>query len=138
LPAYQPHESIEGNEIHGHSRDPIRYQRAMIVKGIKCFVFKTEFNVGAEIITVLAPGTPTLGEKPLTAKGDTLGSDTAVILSIALNRTHKNISHVTHTHGANIWEFKQQTNVKVITPRQEIINAQQKRLSIPKANSGEE
>jgi hypothetical protein len=50
-----------------------------------------------------------------------------LITTIAESRTQKTVSHVSHTHGANEWEFKQQTNVKVVTPRQEIMDALQKR-----------
>jgi hypothetical protein len=42
-------------------------------------------------------------------------------------RIQKAVSHVSHTHGANEWEFKQQTNIKVVTPRQEIMDALQRR-----------
>jgi hypothetical protein len=73
------------------------------------------------------------------------GCDTALITTIAKSRTprqkdlfQKPVSHVSHTHGANEWEFKQQTNVKVVTPRQEIVNALQKRNNnAPLLNIGE-
>jgi hypothetical protein len=73
MPAHKPGESIEGLEIQGHSRDPLRFQSTKEINGIKCFVFKAEFN------------------------------------------------------AFSVWGFIQQTNVKVVTPRQEIVNALYKR-----------
>jgi thioredoxin reductase len=78
--------------------------------------------------------TPLIDINALTAKGERLGSDTVFIATIAKTRTPRqrdlfqdNVSHVSHKHGANIWGSKQQTNIKIITPRQEVINAFQKR-----------
>ena len=134
MPAHKAGESIEGLKIQGHSRDPLRYQRTEIINGIKYFLFKAEFNVFAEVIIQLTCGTPQIDENALITKGETIGCDTALITTIATTRTprqrdlfQKTVSHVSHTHGASEWEFKQQTNVKVVTPRQEIKNALQKR-----------
>jgi len=141
VPAHKPGESIEGLEIRGHSRDPLRYQRTAIINGIKCFLYKAEFNVFAELVIELTCGTPQIDKNALIMKGDTIGCDTALIATIASTRTpqqgnlfQKTTSHVSHKHGASEWEFKQQTNVKVITPRQEIINALAKRLNDQKTN----
>jgi len=134
MPAHKPGESIEGLKIQGHSRDPLRYQRPVKINGIKCFLFKAEFNVFAELIIELTHGTQQIDENALIVKGETIGCDTALITTIASARTPRQrdlfqeiTSHVSHTHGASEWESKQQTNVKVVTPRQEIINALQKR-----------
>ena len=134
MPALKPSESIEGLKIQGHSRDPIRSQPARKINGIKCFLYKAEFNVLAEVVIELTCGTQQIDKNALTAKGETIGCDTALITTIASARTprlkEKTASHVSHTHGANEWEFKQQTNVKVVIPRYEIINALQKRLAM--------
>jgi hypothetical protein len=132
MPALKPSESIEGLEVGGHSRDPLRYQRTIKTNGIKYFLYKTEFDVFAEIVVELIPGTPQIEKKALVKKGDTIRCDTALITTIAHGRTpplfrQKAVSHESHTHGASEWEFSQKTNVKVVTPRQEIINALQKR-----------
>ena len=134
MPAHKPSESIEGLKIQGHSRDPLRYQRTEIINGIKYFLFKAEFNVFAEVIIELTCGTQQIEKDALITKGETIGCDTALITTIAKGRTprqkdvfEKPTSHVSHTHGANEWELKQQSNVKVVTPRYEIINALQKR-----------
>jgi hypothetical protein len=129
MPAHQPGESIEGMRIHGHSRDPLRYQRKAVVNGIKCFIFKAEKNVVAKISISLAGNIRKLDKNALTAADETLGCNTAILTTVAKTRTPRErdlfqapASHITSTHGANIWESKQQTNVKVVTPRQEIIN----------------
>jgi len=134
MPAHKPGESIEGLEIQGHSRDPLRYQSTKEINGIKCFIFKAEFNVFAEIVVELSSKMPQIYADALTTKGESLGSDTALISIIAKTRTPRqrdlfqNIaSHVSHTHGASEWGSKLQANIKVVTPRQEIVNALQKR-----------
>jgi hypothetical protein len=134
MPAHKPGESIEGLEIQGHSRDPLRFQSTKKINGIKCFIFKAEFNVFAEIVVELPEDTQQIYINALTTMGERLGSDTALIAIIAKTRTprqrdlfQKIISHASHKHGASEWKSIQQTNVKVITPRQEIVNALQKR-----------
>lgn len=134
MPAHKPNESIEGDKIYGHSRDPLRSQPVKKINGIKCFIFKAEFDVFAETVIGLMHDTNKIGEAALISKGEKIECDTALIATIAKGRTprqkdlfQKTTSHVTHTHGANEWEFKQQTNVKVVTPRQQIIDALQKR-----------
>jgi hypothetical protein len=124
MPAHKPCESIEGLKIQGHSRDPLRSKPVKKINGIKYFIYKAEFNVFAEIIVGLVPDTlpgKKIDEKALTADGETLGCDTALITTLAKSRTQKVVSHVSHTHGASEWEFQEQTNVKVVTPRQEVI-----------------
>jgi len=142
VPAHKPGESIEGLEIQGHSRDPLRSQPTRKINGKRCFVFKAEFNVFAEIIIELTCGTKLIDVNALITKGETIGCDTALITTIASGRTprlkgltQKTTSNVTHTHGANEWDFKQQTNVKVVTPRQIIVNAQQKRKGNLQSNA---
>jgi hypothetical protein len=137
MQAHNPGESIEGTRIHGHSRDPLRFQPAKKTNGIKYFRFKVEFNVFAEVVIGLATGIQKIDTNAFTTRGDSLGSDTALITTIAKTRTprkrdlfQKPASSVSHTHGANEWEFKQQTNVKVVTPRQEIRDALHKRNEI--------
>jgi len=134
VPAHKPSESIEGLEIQGHSRDPLRFRSTKKINGIKCFIFKAEFNVFAEIIVELEGETPQIDINALTARGEKLGSDTVLITTIAKTRTphqkdlsQKTVSHVSHKHGASVWGFIRQTNVKIVTPRQEIVNALQKR-----------
>ena len=136
MPAYQPGESIEGEKVYGHSRDPIRFQTSRIINGIKCFLYKAEFNVYGEVLIGLAQCTPKIEMEALVTEGAAISCDSALVAITAKTRTprqqdlfQKHISHVTHTHGANAWEPKHQTNIKVITPRQEIINALQKRNS---------
>jgi hypothetical protein len=134
MQAHKSGESIEGERIYGHSRDPLRSQPAKKINGIKCFLFKAEFNVVAEVVIELTAGVQQIDKNALTARSDTLGSNTALIATIATTKTprqrdlfQKPRSRVSHTHGASEWESKQQTNVKVVTPRQEIINALYKR-----------
>jgi len=134
MPAHKPGESIEGLEIKGHSRDPLRFLSTKKINGIKCFVFKAEFDVFAEIVVELADETPQIDINALTARDEKLGSDTALIATIAKTRTprqidlfQKIVSHASHKHGASVWGSIHQTNVKVVTPRQEIVNALQKR-----------
>jgi hypothetical protein len=130
MPAHKPGESIEGLKIQGHSRDPLRSNPVKKINGLKYFVYKAEFNVFAEIVAGLSPDIlpdKKIDKNALIIEGETLGCDTALITTIAKDRTQKIVSHVSHTHGASEWDFKQQTNVKVVTPRQEIIDALQKR-----------
>jgi len=131
MPAHKPNESIEGLIIQGHSRKPIRSIPVKKINGMKCFMFKAEFNVFAEILTALSSKAPQIYEDSFITIGETLGSDAALIATVAKTRTpnySQNLkSHVSHTHGANEWKFKEHTNVKVIIPRQEIINALEKR-----------
>jgi hypothetical protein len=130
MPAHKSGESVEGLKIQGHSRDPLRSKPVKKINGLKYFVYKAEFNVFAEIVAGLSPDIlldKKLDKNALIMEGETLGCDTALIITIAKNRTQKAVSHVSYTHGASEWEFTQQTNVKVVTPRQEIIDALQKR-----------
>jgi hypothetical protein len=128
MPAYRPKESIEGEKIFGDSRDPLRFQRIQQINGKKCYVFKAEFNVHAEIGAALPSGTGKIDENALTEPGEKLGSDTAIITSLCQKFSSVLKSNVTSTHSGNTWNFSKQTNVKVITPRQQIINAKEKRL----------
>jgi hypothetical protein len=127
MPAHKPAESIEGLKIQGHSRAPLRSKPVKKINGLKYFIYKAEFNVFAEIVAALSPDILPIEKNALIIEGETIGCDTALITTIAQNRTQKTVSHVSHTHGASKWEFKQQTNVKVVTPRQEIVDALQKR-----------
>jgi len=134
VPAFNRSESIEGLKIKGHSRDPLRSQPAKKINGIKCFLYKAEFDVFAEVIIELTCGTKKIYDNALVTKGEIIRCDTALISTIAKGRTprlkEKITSHVTHTHGAIEWNPPEQANVKVITPRTEIINALQKRNAI--------
>lgn len=93
-------------------------------------MYKAEFDVFAEVIIELNHSTKKIYDNALTAKGETIRCDTALITTIAKGRTprlkEKTASHVSHTHGASKWEFAEQANVKVITPQAEIFNALQK------------
>jgi hypothetical protein len=129
MPAYRPKESIEGEKISGDSRDPLRFQRTQIINGKRCYIFKAEFNVHAEITTRLSPGIPLINKNALTQPGEKLGGDSAVITSLCKKFSSALTSNFTSTHSGNTWEFSEQTNVKVITPRQQIVNAIQKRLT---------
>ena len=132
MPVHKQGDSIEGLKIQGHSRDPLRSKPVKKINGLKYFIYKAEFNVFAEIAAGLSPDmlpNKKIEKDALIKEGETIGCDTALITTIAQNRTQKTVSHVSHTHGASKWEFKQQTNVKVVTPRKEIIDALQKRNS---------
>jgi hypothetical protein len=129
MPAYNPGESIEGERISGDSRDPLRFQRTQQINGKKCYIFKAEFNVHAEITAPLSSGTPLIDENALTQPGEKLGGDSAVITSSCNKFSSALRSNFTSTHSGNTWKFSEQTNVKIITPRQQIINAVQKRLA---------
>jgi hypothetical protein len=130
VPAYNPKESIEGEKISGDSRDPLRFQRMQKINGKKRYIFKAEFNVHAQITNALPPGAAKLDENALTQLGEKLGSDTAVVTSLAKNFSSVLESNFTATHSGNTWEFSKQTNVKIITPRQQIVNAIRKRLDV--------
>jgi hypothetical protein len=130
MPAYNPKESIEGEKILGDSRDPLRFQRIQKINGKKRYIFKAEFNVHARIITALPPGAAQIDENALTHQGEKLGSDTAVITSFSKNFSATLEGNFTATHSGNTWDFSSQTNVKVITPRQQIIDAMRKRLPV--------
>jgi hypothetical protein len=125
---YNPKESIEGAKIAGDSRDPLRFQRVQKINGQKCFIFKAEFNVHAAIESPLPPGTSQIDDNALTSTGDKLSGDTAIITSLSKNFAGALERNFTATHSANTWEFTKQTNVKVVTPRHQIIQAMQKRL----------
>ena len=136
MPAHKPNESIEGLKIQGHSRKPLRTQSLKIINGIRCFQFKAEFNVSAEVVIELANEAQQIYTDALTKRGDKLGGDTALIATIAKNNRTPRLkdlfnetveSHISHTHGANVWESKQQANARIVIPRQEIINALEKR-----------
>jgi hypothetical protein len=129
MPAYKPKESIEGEKIFGDSRDPLRFRRTQIVNGKKCYIFKVEFNVHAEIIEPLSLGTAKIDQNALIGLGEKLGSDTAIITSFCQKISSSLESNFTSTHSGNTWGFSKQTNAKVVTPRQQIIDAIQKRLA---------
>jgi hypothetical protein len=98
------------------------------INGKKYYIFKAEFNVHARIANPLALNAAKIEEKALTEPGEKLSCDTAVITSVSKNFSSALESNFTATHSGNMWEFSKQTNVKVITPRQQIINAIRKRL----------
>jgi hypothetical protein len=128
MPAHSPRESIEGESISGDSRDPLRFQRTQKVNGQKQYVFKAEFNVHAQITNTLPLGAAKIDENAFTQLGEKLSSSTAVITSLSKKFSPRLESNFTATHSSNTWEFSKQTNVKVITPRQLVINAIEKRL----------
>jgi hypothetical protein len=131
MQAQKSGESIEGLKIQGYSRDPIRSKPTKKINGIRYFRVKAEFDVFAEIVSVLAKGTVPIDANALTTIDDTLRSDTASITIIAKTRnlhfSQKLESRVSHRHGAHKWEFKDHTNVKVDTHCEEIVNALEKR-----------
>jgi hypothetical protein len=129
MPAHSPGSSIEGERIAGDSRDPLRFQRVQKINGKKHYIFKAEFNVHAKISESLPPEAVRIAEDALTGLGETLSCDAAVITSLSKNISSSLKSNFTATHSVNTWEFDKQTNVKVITPRQQIINALQKRFA---------
>jgi len=142
MPAHKPNESIEGEKIRGNSRDPLRYLRNVKTNGKTCCLYKAAFNVFAKIEEALITGTPLLDTdtesnagidkivpKPLTDVGESISCDTAIITSIERIKPSKEslVSNFTATHSTNTWEFRKQTNVKVVTPHQAIVNALQQR-----------
>ena len=134
MPAHNINESIEGLKIKGYSRDPIRSQSMKRISGKRYLILKAEFNVSAEIDKILQKGTNYIDVNALKEKGDRLSCDTAMITTLAKKQTPKSVkisqklkSNVTATHSSNEWCFGCHTNIKVITPRQEIINAIEKR-----------
>jgi hypothetical protein len=129
MPAYKPKESIEGEKVSGDSRDPLRFQRVQSVNGIRCYIFKAEFNVHAQIIDALPPGVAKIDENALTHPGEKLSGDTVVITSLSKKFSLTLESNFTATHSGNTWGFSKQTNVRVITPRQQLIDAMRKRLN---------
>jgi hypothetical protein len=130
MPAYKPKDSIEGEKVSGDSRDPLRFQRIQSVNGVRCYIFKAEFNVHAQIINTLPPGVAKIDENALTQPGEKLGGDTVIITSLSKKFSSALESNFTATHSGNTWDFSKQTNVRVITPRQQLIDAMQKRLNI--------
>jgi hypothetical protein len=128
MPAYKHNESIEGEKISGDSRDPLRFKRIQKIRGKKHYIFKAEFNVHAKITSSLPSDTVPIDKNALIKPGDSLSCDTAVITSTSKNFSSVLESNFTSTHSGNVWEFSKQTNVKVGTPRQQIIDALQKRL----------
>jgi hypothetical protein len=137
MPVYNPKESIEGEKISGDSRDPLRFQKAQKINGKKCYIFKAEFNVHAQITGPLPPDATKIDADALVRLGENLSSDTAVITSFSKNFSSGLESNFTATHSGNTWKFSKQTNVKVVTSRQQIINAAQKRLRAQSAKDSD-
>jgi hypothetical protein len=102
-----------------------------MINGKKCYIFKVEFNVHAEIIEPLASGTTQIDQNAFIGFGEKLSSDTAIITSFCQKYSSTLKSNFTSTHSGNTWGFSKQTNIKVVTPRQQIIDAKQKRLAAP-------
>jgi hypothetical protein len=138
MPAHNPNESIEGLKISGNSRDPLRYQRDQKNNGKKCSIYKAEFDVFAKIDEKLTDENYLFYEikehsddtdekipEPLTELGEKIDCDSAIITSIEKRRKIKQslTSNFSATHGTNKWAFNKQTNIKVRTPSQEIVNA---------------
>jgi hypothetical protein len=131
---HQPGEAIEGLEISGQSRDPIRYSCDKKINNKKCHVYKAEFNVSAKVDVALANEEKLLSEASSNVNDD-ISCDTAVIMNTDKHRYKQDlISNATATHGTNKWRFKKQTNVKIITPRANVINAINKRNMIASSN----
>jgi len=144
MSAHNPGESIEGEIISGHSRKPLSYKRTRIINGNRYFIYKAEFNVSATIVKGINPyirQEDKIDVNSIFTVGEKLSCDSALITTFARTRNpnKKDVyedtgSHVSHTHGANVWEFKQHTNAKVITPMQSIMNAKFKRKNFSIAN----
>jgi len=140
MSAHSPGESIEGEIISGHSRKPLSFKRVRKINGNRYFIYKAEFNVNAAIVKGINSDIKKedkIEANSIIAVGENLSCDSALITTFARTRNprKKDVyedteSHVSHTHGANIWEFKQHTNAKVITPMQSIIDAKFKRNNI--------
>ena len=127
MPVYNTNESIEGKKVHVDSRDPLRFQRTRKIEGKDYYIFKAAFNVHAEILADMPLDATKIEPNALIRLGERLGCDTAAITSASRNFSSALKSNFTATHSANAWVFAGQTNIKVITPRQEIIHAIQKR-----------
>jgi len=140
MSVYNPGESIEGDIISGHSRKPLSYKRTRIINGNRYFVYKAGFNVSAAIVKGINPSIrqeDKIEANSIITVGENISCDSALITTFARTRNpnkkdvYENIeSHVSHTHGASVWEFKQHTNAMVITPMQSIIDAKFKRNNI--------
>jgi hypothetical protein len=125
---HKPGESVEGLEISGNSRDPIRYLRSVKLNEKTCNMYKAEFNVSATVGIGLTNEKKFI-DTAFTDTGDSISCQSAIIINAGkLNRYNEGLkSNATATHGTNEWLFKKQTNAKIITPRDDVVKAIEKR-----------
>lgn len=121
-------ESIEGRVVDGSSRKPLSYRGLSRYGNIVCHRFLSEFNVRAHIVEPLESADKRFDDKAKSCRHDKLICDVAIIHSLKDKFSSSLGSNISATHGASLWHFPQQTNVKITRSHAEIENAIQKKL----------
>jgi hypothetical protein len=115
--------SIEGLVVDGCSRRPLSYKGLLRYHNHVCHRFLSEFNVKAYVIEPINDPSNKLDKQAFCNENDNLVCDIAVIHSLKERYSCAVGSNISATHGASLWHFPNQTNVKITRSHQEIENA---------------
>ena len=118
---------IEGKKVSGHSRHPLRQRGLTVVNNIECHRWVAEHNVEAVVVEPIDGQTVVISQTSHKELDARLSAQTADIFSLSDRRSEQVVKQ-SGRHQANAWNFKKQTLVKIVLPRQEIINSLQKRI----------
>jgi len=116
-------ESIEGLVVDGFSRKALSYKGLTRYHNRVCHRFLTEFNVKAYVIKPINDPSIKLDKKAYSNENNNLVCDIAVIHSLKERYSSAVGSNISATHGASLWHFPNQTNVKITRSHPEIENA---------------
>jgi hypothetical protein len=116
-------DSIEGLVVDGSSRKALSYKGLARYHNRVCHRFLTEFNIKAYVIKPINDPRIKLDNKAFSNENNSLVCDIAVIHSLKDRYSSAVGSNISATHGANLWHFPNQTNVKITRSHPEIENA---------------
>lgn len=120
---------IEADKVEGQSRKPLKSTGLTTLNKKRCYAYKAEFDVKAKVSQQY---TGTI-ENRLDLTLSTNAEDTVICVNAVLHtikdKYSTSVSKGSATHNANIWNYPNQTAVKITRPHQEIYNAIQKRKS---------
>lgn len=120
-------ESIEGLSVDGCSRKPLIDRGLCSYKSKYYYRYTALFNVRSQIVSVIRKNIAKIEENAYCGLDAELICDQAIIHSLNDRFTSNVSSNISSTHGANLWHFPKQTNVKITRAHQEIMNAIGKR-----------
>jgi hypothetical protein len=120
-------ESIEGLKIEGCSRDLLSDMGLCRYKDKDYNRYIASFNVKSRIVSKIPQNIQKIDDAAHCDSKDELTCDKVFIHSLSHKYSSKASSNISARHGANLWRFPKQTNVKITLPHHELQNAISKR-----------
>jgi hypothetical protein len=115
-------ESIEGLSVEGRSRYPLKDMGLNLHGGKSYNRYIASFDVKSRIRSLIPKNGRKIDKNAHCGLADELSCDKAFIHSCSFRYSQRVSSNMSATHGASTWCFPKQTNVKIHSAHQEILN----------------